>query len=413
MTFLSFIGRNGRWLGGGFLLCFFSSFGQTFFIALSNGEIRREFDLTNGEFGLIYMMATLGSAATLPFLGRLLDRFRTWHVAVGTISGLAVATLFLSWSSSVPFLLLSIYLLRLFGQGMMSQTAFTATGRWFVANRGRAISLVTPGFQAGEALLPLLFVMSAGMIGWRGAWVTSAIVLLLVALPAITLLTNRERDPLSLEPAGAPQSDVPNWTVAQVLRSPTFYLLAMGVVAPSFIGTTLFFHQVYLTELRGWPLELFASGFAVMSATTVVFALVCGWLIDRYSAVLLLPFFLIPMTFATLVAANFTAEASIFVFMMFLGISNGFAATLFGALWPEIYGVRHLGAVRSLVLAVMVFGSALGPGLSGILMDLGVPYPLLINLMAVFCAAITLVLTDVSRRLRRLPATSGFSRAER
>ena len=85
MDFLTFMGRNARWLAGGFLLCFFSSFGQTFYISLSNGDIRREFDLSNGDFGLLYMAATLASAATLPALGWTLDRFKAWQVAVVTV----------------------------------------------------------------------------------------------------------------------------------------------------------------------------------------------------------------------------------------------------------------------------------------------------------------------------------------
>ncbi|WP_347814896.1 MFS transporter [Aureimonas sp. SK2] len=146
-----FIADNARWLAGGFLLTLFSSFGQTFFISLSNPGIREAYGLTHGEFGGLYMLATLGSAFTLPFLGRVIDRYRTTTVAAGTIAMLAVATMAMGLSASLPFLVLSLYLLRLFGQGMMTQTALTATGRWFAANRGRAVSLVTLGQQAGEA----------------------------------------------------------------------------------------------------------------------------------------------------------------------------------------------------------------------------------------------------------------------
>ncbi len=77
----SFILANGRWLGGAFLLCLCSSFGQTFFISLSGGDIRRELGLSHGDFGLLYMLATLASAVTLPFLGRAIDRFSTRYVA--------------------------------------------------------------------------------------------------------------------------------------------------------------------------------------------------------------------------------------------------------------------------------------------------------------------------------------------
>ena len=174
MEFIGFLGRNLRWLAGGFLLCFFSSFGQTFFISLSNGDIRREYGLSNGSFGLLYMAGTLLSAATLPTLGWLLDRYPAWRVAFVTILCLAGATLTMAFSNSVPLLFVSIYLLRLFGQGMMTEIAMTATGRWFAANRGRAMAITSLGFHAGTGLLPLVFVVAAAAFGWRGTWIASA-----------------------------------------------------------------------------------------------------------------------------------------------------------------------------------------------------------------------------------------------
>ena len=408
MPFLAFIGRNARWLGGGFLLCFFSSFGQTFYIALSNGDIRREYDLTNGEFGLLYMAATLASAATLPFLGWLLDRYSVARVSIGTILCLAGATLAMAFASSLPLLVLTIYLLRLFGQGMMTEISMTATGRWFAANRGRAMALVTLGNHAGTALFPLIFVGAAAALGWRGTWIAGGVFLVLVALPTIVLATRIPRDPQS-EPPGTKILDVPDWTMHQVIASPTFWLVVGSVLAPPFIGTTLFFHQVYLTQLRGWPLDLFAAGFVVMSATTVVFSLICGWLIDRISAVRLLPFFLVPMTIACLVAANFAAPASIFVFMIFLGISSGLSSTLLGALWPELYGTRHLGEIRSVIVALMVLASALGPGITGVLIDADVSYLLQIDAMAFYCVVMTVIMTLFSRRFA---ANSSASEAD-
>ncbi|MBO0903504.1 MFS transporter [Jiella sonneratiae] len=404
MQFLTFMGRNARWLAGGFLLCFFSSFGQTFYISLSNGDIRREFGLSNGDFGLIYMAATLASAATLPALGWTLDRFRAWQVAAATVVCLALATALMSSVASLPILFLALYLLRLFGQGMMTETAMTATGRWFAANRGRAMAIISLGFHVGTGLFPLVFVLVAGALGWRGTWLACGAVLLAVALPVVVYATLRDRDPQS-EPQSKQKPAVRDWTMREVVASPTFWLVASAVLAPPFIGTTLFFHQVYLTELRGWPIEVFASGFALMSATTVVFALLCGALVDRFSAVRLLPFFLLPMALACFVVSGFSAVAAIFVFMVLLGISNGFSSTLLGALWPELYGTKHLGSVRSVTVALMVLASALGPGVTGVLIDRQVSYPLQIGAMGAYCLAISCVMAMLALR-RRAAATT-------
>ena len=404
MSYLRFCLANGRWLGAGFALCFFSSFGQTFFISLSNGEIRSEFGLSNGSFGLLYMAATLASAATLPALGGLLDRHPAWKIAAANILALAAATAAMAFSTAIPFLVLTLYLLRLFGQGMMTEIALTATGRWFAANRGRAMALVTLGLHAGTGALPFAYVMAAESLGWRGAWIVAALVLLVLALPLSVLPMMRERNPRS-DPVPAAKSEVRDWTRGEVLRSAGFWLILMAVLAPPFIGTTLFFHQVYLTELRGWSLGAFAAGFALMSATTVLVSIACGSLIDRFSALRLLPAFLLPMAASCFVAAFAAGEWSIPVFMILLGISNGASSTLLGALWPELNGTKHLGAIRSVTVAQMVLASALGPGVTGVLIDLDVSYPMQIAAMGGYClimsAAMGIFVATLSRRRLR------------
>jgi MFS family permease len=184
------------------------------------------------------------------------------------------------------------------------------------------------------------------------------------------------------------------------LRDPLFPLLLMGTLAPGFIGTTIFFHQIYLVELRGWSLELFATSFTFMAATVVTFSLISGQLVDRFSAVSLLPTFLVPLGLACLVLAGVEAQWGSFVFMVLLGISYGIQNTLFGALFPEIYGLKNLGAIRAMIVAVMVFATAAGPGLTGWLIDVGVSYPAQIAAMGIYSLGASLVMMFVSRRLK-------------
>lgn len=399
MQIHSFIRENARWLAGGFLLTFFSSYGQTFFIALSAGNIRLEYGLSHGEFGGLYMLATLASAATLPFLGQIVDRMSPLAVTLIVVPMLALAALMMAVSHNIVLLFVTIYLLRLFGQGMMTQNAATAIARWFVAQRGRAMSVTVIGVNAGEALFPVMFVLLAGAIGWRNAWMLGALTLLLVALPLISWLVKVQRAPRASDPP-IRKVRARDWTRAEVLRDPVFYLTLMGVLAPGFIGTTIFFHQIYLVDLRGWSLEVFASSFTFMALTTVTFALVAGQLVDRFSAIALLPSFLFPLAAACLVLGSMEPQWSVFLFMGLLGLSYGFQHTLFGALWPEMYGLRHLGAIRAVTMAIGVLSTAVGPGLTGVLIDLDVSYPSQIVAMGIYCLGAGLLMIYVSRRLQ-------------
>lgn len=394
---LTFLRDNARWVAGGFLLTLFSSFGQTYFISLSAGDIRAEYGLSHGGFGTIYMIATLASAATLPQLGKLVDRISVASTVALAAPVLALACVLMAWSRSLVLLVLSIYLLRLFGQGMFTHISMTAMGRWFAAQRGRAISLASIGVNFGEALFPISFVGVAALIGWRGSWLVAASVLMLVALPLIYSLLKVERTPQSVvQDPNRPAAR--EWTRAEVVRDPLFWASLSGVLAPPFIGTTIFFHQVYLSELRGWDPSVFAASFAIMSSMTILFALIAGQLVDRFSAIRLLPSFLVPLSLSCFVLASTDAPWGAYAFMALMGISYGFSSTLFGALWPELYGSRHLGGIRSLIVAFMVFATAMGPGLTGALIDAGIPYPGQIAAMGVYSVAVIVIMTLVSRR---------------
>jgi MFS family permease len=169
-TFGAFLAGNARWLGAAFLMTAFSGFGQTFFIALSAGDVRAELDLSNGAFGSLYMAATLGSALTLPTLGRVLDRFSVAQVAAGVMVMLGLFCSLMASATSIWMVGLALYGLRLFGQGMMSNTAMTAAGRWFDAQRGRAVAVIGLGFPVSEAIMPVSFVAIMTSFGWAGGW---------------------------------------------------------------------------------------------------------------------------------------------------------------------------------------------------------------------------------------------------
>lgn len=399
MPFFAFLQSNLRWLFAGYLLTLFSGFGQTFFISLSSGNLRAEFGLSHGDFGLLYMIATLASASVLPWVGRSVDVYPIQRVAAAVVIGLTLCCAMMASVSSVWMLFVVIFGLRLTGQGMMTHISLTAMGRWFSAQRGRAVSLAVLGFPTAEAVFPVSFVAISNAVGWRTSWWIAAAALCLIALPFIFKLLQEDRQPKS--PIGAEDGyQGRHWTRREVLRDPVFWAVCAGVLAPPFIGTAVMFHQVYLVELRGWSLELFASAFILMAATSVGSSLVIGGLVDRYSARAMLPVMLLPLSVACFVLSTIHAPVAAFIFMALLGIGNGFTSTLIGALWPEVYGTRHIGAIRSLAFAFMVFSSAAGPGLVGWLIDLGVAYDLQLLSMGCFCIAVSALLVLSAREIR-------------
>jgi len=397
---LSFHRRNAWWLGTGLLFTFASSFGQTYFIALSGGAIRETFDLTNGEWGGLYTLGTVASALVLAQAGRLADTVPLVRLSFAILLLYALAALTMMAAANVAMVALAVFGLRFCGQGMMGHIAMTAMARWFRANRARAVAIAVLGFPLGEALLPFLAVEVQAFAGWRAAWGLVAAALVLGVLPAAFLLLRHGRVPQG-EGGGesAPGMGGRHWSRGEVLRHWSFYALLPGILASPFIGTCVFFHQVHIAQVRGFDLATMALAFPLYAAISVSTSLLSGPIIDRVGPTRVLPAFLVPLAAAVAALALPGGVWVWFVVFAGVGISQGVVVTLIGTLWPTLYGTRHIGGVKAIFAATMVVATAVGPGVTGVLIDAGVSFPEQALVLSAYSLAICVLFTGVAPRL--------------
>lgn len=385
-------------LFGGFLY-FWSSPGQTYFISLFGGEIRGAFDLGHGSFGLVYSAATLASAAAIIWTGRWIDRLDLRLFTGLAVTGLAVACATLASATSLALLAIALFLLRHFGQGLMSHITITTMGRYFEASRGRATAAAGLGFIAAEAVLPALVVATIPVAGWRGTWWLTAAVVAAVVLPvALATLagqTKRHHRHLARLAADAdpdrPGTRRRQWTRAEVLRDRRFYLMLPAYLGPSILITGFFFHQVLLVETKGWDLGWWSSLFVAYAGASLAAMLAAGQLVDRIGAVRLLAALNLPQGLAVAAVAMSDSPAAGVAAMVLLGLTSGLSAATLGPVLAELYGVTHLGAIRALATALTVFGSGLSPFLFGLLVDLGLPLERSYLGAAAYCAGASLL----------------------
>jgi MFS family permease len=386
----------------GLLLTFGSSIGQTYFIGLFAGAVRDDLGLSHAGFGGLYALATAAGAALLLWLGKAADRFEPASLAAVVMLLLAAAALAMASADSIRLLVPALLGLRFLGQGMLSHIAVTMLARRFAAGRGRALGIAMLGYPLGEALLPVLVALALAAFGWRTIWLATALGLLLL-IPVVLGLGRAigggpRRGRSVADAAAGPPAE--GWTRVRVLRDPRFYALLPALAATPFIVTGVLFHQVHLAQAKGWTLAELAACYPAYAITSTTAALACGWGIDRVGAVRLLPIFLLPLALGLTLAGSdigHGAEGSALTiaagFMALIGATAGSTAVVFGALWAEVYGTRHLGAIRSLVASLMVFATALAPGTLGWLLDRGTdPQRLLLWLAggALLCALSTL-----------------------
>ncbi len=405
----TFARANARLLGFGFTMAFASSVGQTFFIGVFGPAVRDEFALTHTSWSAIYMVGTLASALLLTWSGAQSDRLRLGRYTTLVCLALVWGAAFMAWVPHAVWLVLAIFFLRHAGQGLASHVSTVAMARFFDANRGKAVAFASLGFAASQSVLPFLAVVGIAAIGWRASFAVAASVLALGLPPLIWwLLRNpvvrgddypgraaRTRADVGREMA--PRS----WSRAEVLRHRAFYLLLPAVLAPSIIHTALFFHGLELAAVKGWSAAWFAGQYWLHAVGTVLAALVAGPLIDRVTAARVLPGFLAPMGLAMVILWTFDDAPWALPYLFLMGITVGLGFTVLTALWAEVYGVGHLGAIRALAAALSSLSSALGPLLMGALMDAGVTVEAICGLFAVLCAAATVSMLLGLRAIRR------------
>ena len=338
----------------GFILTFFCSFGQSFFIGLFNSSIREDLNISHGQFGTIYAFATLISSFTLIWVGKKIDDFKLITFSLFVITLLFFSSIFFSFVNGIYLLFVGIFLLRLSGQGLMSHTATTSISRYFHKSRGKALSATWLGLSGAEFIMPVTIVFFLSVYSWRSIWLAIALVIILflpiisfLTVKNITLSSREEEEEINLK-----EANIKSWSRKEVLFDPKFYLISLVMLALPAINTGVFVYQSFILESKNWGDFVIAKSFMIY-------------------AILSLPFMNIPSLFSMLILFYFNSHISSYFVLGFMGISNGLANVLGSSTWAEIYGVKHIGSIKALTTAMMVFSTAFGTAIFGIIIDLG------------------------------------------
>ena len=365
----NFIYKNLNLLFFGFLIAFASGFGQTFFISLFSQDFRDTFELTNTEFGSLYSIATVLSAITIIWAGKLIDTVSLRKYTLAIILGLSITCLMASFVFNVFFLFLVIYFLRLFGQGLMGHTSRTTMARYFNTNRGKALAISGFGFSVGEIIYPAAVVFLLLTIGWRLTWFSSSIFILIffgIFFYFIFKINNFKKENDRDEKIDLGEI---SWRRRDVLKDFKFYMYLPLSLLMSFTVTGFLFHQVYIAEIKSWTLINLAQGFIFYAISGITGSIISGILIDKLTGRKLIPFHLLPMLAIFIVMLFSDHVYVLYLYMAGLGLSNGFTENISNSLWAEMYGVKNLGSIKAMLTFFGIMASASSPFLYGIILD--------------------------------------------
>ncbi len=389
MFWIDFARRNARPLLFGALHAFYSAPGQTYVIGLFVAAIGASLGLSATEIGALYLAATLTSAATLVPVGYWIDHVRLVHFSAAVVVGLALACFAAALASGPVSLFLAFYLLRLTGQGLMMHVEGTATARTFDAERGRALAITALGIPVSEVVFPLLAIAGIDAFGWRPTYAAMGVVALVVIFPVTQWLlrTFRRAPPGMTRPEGGGRSLMAG--LREIVRSRVVLLLLPSLVVFPFLMTAVMFHIRTIADDRLWSTAGLAAAFGSMAAASVVGLVISGILVDRFSARRIYAVANLPLVVGLALIASTTGPWSAPLAFAVIGFGGGLLRTTFNAIWPELFGVESLGAIRAAFTTLVVFASGLSPLVFGVALDGGVSVSALLWMLIAYGLAAT------------------------
>lgn len=373
MNYIRLLRSEGPLLWFGLATALSTSFGQTFFIALSVPVFLKEFALGEAQFGMLYSLATVLGALALPYTGSFIDRISLPRYTAMVVGALSVAALLVALSPHVMVLALGILGLRMVGQGLLAHVSQTVMAREFHENRGKALGFASLGYPLGEAVLPAAFATMVYLVSWRAAWLLIAGVLLAVVLPGLLWLLKHHGSRASEKPSSAKADD--GFDARSIWRDWRLYCVLPAVLALPFVQTGLFLYQLPLAASKGWSAALIASAFTGYAVSRAFSSIFVGPLIDRWSAARLMPVYLLPNAMGLLVMLSSNAVWIAPVYLVLVGVSAGCSSSIISSVWAEFYGPEHVGTVRSAITSLTVLSTAGAPLVIGLLLESGVGFP--------------------------------------
>ncbi len=336
-------------------------------------ELVREFGWNQSEVTRPAQLLFLAVAILSPLVGSLLDRLSTRVILLNgavlmTLSLFGFAYIRSLWQMHLIYLLFSLSLVLC---GILSSMYLLT--RWFVRYRGIAVGIFLLGSSLGGAIFNPLAARFIESMGWRGAAMAlAAIAVVTLILPLLVFVRNSPQQ-LGLQPDGiaaakplAFSTDVPTAvpsgpTLAQVLRTPTFYLILVATAAMWFTILAVVQHQaLYLKDLGG---QLPAgSVLGLFFACSLIGKVLFGWLSDRFDKKYIMQFATLNMVLGSLLLffSNRQPQLLVWVYAVVFGVGFSGTFTIIQVLIADYYGGHSYGKILGTYTMIDTLAGVLG-----------------------------------------------------
>ncbi len=347
-----------------------SSPGQTYTISIFIDHFIMDLGISRGTVSTLYTVGSLTASLGLPYIGKTID-VRGPRLMIGVISViLGVTCFYMGMIQAGWMLLIGFVLLRLLGQGSMSLISTYVINQWWVRKRGAILGI--SGVAAaifGMGSFPNLVNWMIPLVGWRWVYAILGLALILIMAPIGLLFYRSRPEFFGLEPDNAAEKeeqqadDTPievNWTLQEVRKTSTFWIIAAGMATISMLATGLTFHMVSIFADNNMSSSVAAAVYVPIAFTAAAANLGSGVLVDRFPVRYILAISLLLQTIALWMAPNLSNVPAAILFGVALGTMFGLQRTVSTTVWPTYFGRLYLGSVAGFAATLNLAASAMG-----------------------------------------------------
>ncbi|HPF51785.1 MAG TPA: MFS transporter [Draconibacterium sp.] len=361
--------------------------GQTTGVSTFTDYLIENLKISRDQISTAYMFGTIGSSFFLIWAGKIYDKFGARWVGMATSLILAFVLILLSQSDrlvrlivsdtspshlafAVAALILFFFMLRFSGQGVLTMVSRNMLMKWFIARRGLVNGISSVFVSLGFSIAPLSFDMLIQGTSWRHAWLIMAAAIGLFFTLFVFLFFRDNPEDLDMVPDGEKHANKEHnviikpfkqFTLKEARKNLTLWLFAIPMAIYALYVTGYTFHLVSLFEEAGINRDKALAIFIPISFISVSLSLLGGWISDRIKLVYLLYILLAGEVLALFSLAQIEQHIFYIGFIVGSGMVSGMYNVLMAVTWPRYYGREHLGKITGFVMALIVFGSALGP----------------------------------------------------
>ena len=344
--------------------------GSALALAVSNGPVVLSSfavfmkPLTEGlmtDRGTLSLAPALGlilAGIVTPVVGMLTDRHGLRRIVFTSIVLTAIGLALLgAFVHSVPVFIALYCFIALAGAGYSPLPFAKAVSATFQTRRGLALGITMAGVGIGTALVPVLVQMMITAYGWRVAYIGLALIVLIVALPAIVLTLPN----LRFDPAAAPPMLRAGVTAREALRSGIFWKLVAAFALVSLATVGVLAHVAALLSDRGISAVVASTAMSVGGVALLVGRLLSGYFLDKvFAPYVALASFVSALTGIVILVFSSIPEAG-WIATGLVGFCIGAEVDLIAYLVCRYLGQRAFGAIYGYLFAAFTLGAGLGP----------------------------------------------------